>query len=108
MLKRLAEHKFNYFLDGYSNYSQIPIASRIREKLHSHVHLTHLLIHACLRAMQYAIQVLNMYCHYLFDMVEHILEVFMDDFFIFGELSMECLHNLDLILACRNENLILN
>ena len=33
MLDRLAEHEYYYFLDGYSNYNQITIASEDQEKM---------------------------------------------------------------------------
>ncbi|XP_070018010.1 uncharacterized protein [Nicotiana sylvestris] len=43
------------------------------------------------------------------DMVEDILEVFMDDFSIVGDLFDECLNNLDRVLArCEETNLVLN
>ena len=43
------------------------------------------------------------------DMVEHFLEVFMDDFSIFGGLFDLCLHNLSLGLRrCEETNLVLN
>jgi len=42
-------------------------------------------------------------------MVERFLEVFMDDFFIFGDSSSECLYHLSLVLArFREKNLTLN
>ena len=38
-----------------------------------------------------------------------LLEIFMDDFFIFGTLFDDCLHNLDLVLnRCEKTNLVLN
>ena len=44
-----------------------------------------------------------------FDMVEKFLKIFMDDFFIFGEIFSECLHHHNLILAqCREKNLTLS
>jgi hypothetical protein len=43
------------------------------------------------------------------DMVEKFLEVFMDDFSIFGSSFDNCLHNLSLVLKCCKEtNLILS
>ena len=43
------------------------------------------------------------------DMVERFLEVFMDDFSIFGDSFSECLHHLNLVLArYREKNLTLN
>jgi hypothetical protein len=43
------------------------------------------------------------------DMVERFLEVFMDDFSIFGSSFEECLHHLTLVLVrCKENNLVLN
>ncbi|CAL8988636.1 unnamed protein product [Prunus brigantina] len=45
----------------------------------------------------------------LFDMVERFMEVFMDDFSVFGSSFDDCLHHLSLVLKrCRETNLILN
>jgi hypothetical protein len=42
-------------------------------------------------------------------MVECHLEVFMDDFFVFGSSFKECLHHLTLVLVrCKEKNLVLN
>ena len=42
-------------------------------------------------------------------MVEHFLEIFIDDFFVFGSSFEECLHHLTLALVQRKEkNLVLN
>jgi hypothetical protein len=44
-----------------------------------------------------------------FDMVERFLEIFMDDFSIFGSSFEECLHHLTLVLVrCKEKNLVLN
>ena len=43
------------------------------------------------------------------DMVEQTLEVFMDDFSVFGETYTDCLHNLEEVLKrCEMTNLVLN
>ena len=43
------------------------------------------------------------------DIVKRFLEVFMDNFSIFGDSFSECLHHLSLVLArCREKNLALN
>jgi hypothetical protein len=43
------------------------------------------------------------------DMVEKFLEVFMDDFSVFGSSFDNCLHNLSLVLKrCKKTNLILS
>ena len=46
---------------------------------------------------------------YFSDMVEDIMEIFMDDFSVFGTSFDHCLHNLALILQrCEDKNLVLN
>ncbi|MCH86053.1 reverse transcriptase-like protein [Trifolium medium] len=43
------------------------------------------------------------------DLIESALEVFMDDFSLFGESFQECLDNLELVLVrCQESNLVLN
>jgi len=43
------------------------------------------------------------------DMVERFLEVFMDDFSVFGSSFEECFHHLTLVLErCKEKNLVLN
>ena len=50
-----------------------------------------------------------MYDVYFSDMVEQTLEVFMDDFSIFGATYDDCLHNLeDVLKRCKTTNLVLN
>nr|XP_009780065.1 PREDICTED: uncharacterized protein LOC104229180 [Nicotiana sylvestris] len=60
-----AGHGFYYFLDGYSGYNQILIAPEDQEKTHSHAPKR------CMSAI-------------FSDMTEKFLEIFMDDFTIFG------------------------
>ena len=43
------------------------------------------------------------------DMIEHILEIFMDNFFVFGDSYEGCLENLWRVLErCQEKNLVLN
>ena len=43
------------------------------------------------------------------DMVERFLEIFMDDFSIYGDSFTQCLHHLELVLQrCAEKNLTLN
>jgi len=43
------------------------------------------------------------------DMIEHFLEIFMDDFSIYGDSFDQCLHHLELVLQrCKKKNLTLN
>jgi hypothetical protein len=44
-----------------------------------------------------------------FDMIEEIMEVFMNDFFVYGKTFDDCLKNLDKVLQrCEEKNLVLN
>ena len=44
-----------------------------------------------------------------FDIVEQFLEIFMDNFSIYGDLFNQCLHHLELVLQrCAEKNLMLN
>jgi hypothetical protein len=46
---------------------------------------------------------------YFLNMVERSLEIFMDDFSVFGSSSKECLHHLTLVLEqCNEKNLVFN
>jgi len=43
------------------------------------------------------------------DMVERFLEIFMDEFSVFGDLFDDCLNNLEKVLnRCEEKNLVLN
>ena len=43
------------------------------------------------------------------DMIEHVLEIFMDNFFVFGDSYEGCLENLRRVLErCKEKNLVLN
>ena len=43
------------------------------------------------------------------DMIEEIMEVFMDDFFVYGKTFDDCLENLDKVLQrCEENHLVLN
>ena len=46
---------------------------------------------------------------YFSDMIEEIMEVFMDDFSIYGKTFDDCLENLDKVLErCEEKHLVLN
>ena len=89
MLERLAKHSFFCFLDGYSSYHQIPFYPDDQSKT----------IFTCpygtyaYRRMSFGLcnaPALFQRCmlFVFFDMIEEIMEVFMDDFSIYGKLSM--------------------
>ena len=110
MLERLAGHAYYYFLDGYSGYYQIPIAPEDQEKTtftcpfgtYAYRHMPFGLCNAPATFQRCMISIFS-------DMVERFLEVFMDDFLVFGTSFDECLGHLDLVLArCKEKNLVLN
>nr|GFB33650.1 reverse transcriptase domain-containing protein [Tanacetum cinerariifolium] len=84
MLERLAGNEYYCFLDGFSDYFQIPIDPRDQEKT------------TCMLAIFH-------------DMVEKTMEVFMDDFSVFGNSFENSLSRLDKMLQrCEDTNLSLN
>nr|GEX87838.1 reverse transcriptase domain-containing protein [Tanacetum cinerariifolium] len=76
MLERLAWNEYYYFLDGFFGYFQIPIDPHDQEKTTFTAHTERLPIFACLSTM----------------------EVFMDDFSVFGNSFENCLSRLDKML----------
>ncbi|CAN6561349.1 unnamed protein product [Malus baccata var. baccata] len=110
MLERLAGHSFYCFLDGYSGYNQIPIAPEDQEK----TMFTCLFGTFAYRRMSFGLcnapATFQRCMMSIFSgMVENIVEVFMDDFSVFGNSFDICLDNLSLVLErCRETNLVLN
>ena len=100
MLERFAGHEYYCFLDGYSGYNQIPIAPEDQEK----ITFTYPFGTFVYRRMPFGLCnapatfqrcMLSIFS----GMVERFLEVFMDDFSIFGDSFSEYLHHLSLVLA---------
>ncbi|RVW48848.1 Retrovirus-related Pol polyprotein from transposon 17.6 [Vitis vinifera] len=108
VLERVSGHPF-YCLDGYSGYFQIEIDVEDQEKPLLHVHLEHMLTEECLWFMQCTCNISKMYVEYFSDMVERIMEVFMDDITVYGGTFEECLVNLEAVLhRCIEKDLVLN
>ena len=110
ILERVAGHNFYYFLDGYSGYNQIEIAPEDQEKTtftcpfgtFAYRRMPFGLCNAPATFQRCMLSIFS-------DMVEHFLEVFMDDFSVFGNSFDDCLHNLKKVLnRCEEKNLILN
>ncbi|KAH9696772.1 hypothetical protein KPL71_023323 [Citrus sinensis] len=110
MLDRLAGHEFYCFLDGYSGYNQIPIAPKDQEKTtftcpfgtFAYKRMPFGLCNAPATFQRCMLSIFS-------DMVERFLEVFMDDFSVFGDSFDQCLHHLTLVLQrCTEKNLVLN
>ena len=110
MLERLAGHAFYCFLDGYSGYNQIVIAPDDQEKTtftcpfgtFAYRRMPFGLCNAPTTFQKSMVSIFS-------DFVQKIIEVFMDDFSVFGDSFDECLGNLTLILKrCIETNLVLN
>ncbi|CAL8085223.1 unnamed protein product [Prunus armeniaca] len=110
MLERLAGHSFYCFLDGYSGYNQIVIALDDQEKTtftcpfgtFAYRRMPFGLCNAPATFQRCMVSIFS-------DFVEKIIEVFMDDFSVFGDSFNGCLTNLTLILKrCIETNLVLN
>ncbi|CAN6723514.1 unnamed protein product [Malus baccata var. baccata] len=100
MLERLTDHSFYYFLDGYSGYNQIVIAPDDQEK----TTFTCPFGTFAYRRMPFGL--CNAPATFQRCMI---IEVFMDDFSVFGDSFDGCLENLTLILKrCVETNLVLN
>ncbi|CAN6547391.1 unnamed protein product [Malus baccata var. baccata] len=110
MLERLADHSFYCFLDGYSGYNQIVIAPDDQEKTtftcpfgtFAYRRMPFGLCNAPATFQRCMVSIFS-------DFIEKIIEVFMDDFSVFGDSFDGCLENLTLILKrCVETNLVLN
>ncbi|CAN6586207.1 unnamed protein product [Malus baccata var. baccata] len=99
MLERLAGHSFYCFLDGYSGYNQIVIAPDDQEKTtftcpfgtFAYRRMPFGLCNAPATFQRCMVSIFS-------DYVEKIIEIFMDDFSVFGDSFDKCLDNLTLIL----------
>ncbi|KAM2767000.1 hypothetical protein COP1_022850 [Malus domestica] len=110
MLERLAGHSFYCFLDGFSRYNQIVIAPDDQEKTtftcpfgtFAYRRMPFGLCNAPATFQRCMVSIFS-------DFIEKIIEVFMDDFSVFGDSFDGCLENLTLILKqCVETNLVLN
>ena len=110
MLERIAGHTFYYFLDGYSGYNQIAIAPEDQEKtIFTYPYGTYayrrMPFGLCNAPATFQRCIMAIFS----DLVEDIMEVFMDDFSVFGDSFKGCLNNLEKVLArCEETNLVLN
>ena len=110
MLERLSGQAYYCFLDGYSGYNQITVNPEDDEKtaftcpfgIFAYRRMPFGLCNApatfqrCMQAI-------------FSDLIEKSIEVFMDDFSVFGSSYEVCLKNLDTVLKrCRETNLVLN
>ncbi|CAN6697901.1 unnamed protein product [Malus baccata var. baccata] len=110
MLERLAGYAFYCFLYGYSGYNQIVITPEDQEKTTFTCPFGTFAYHRIPFGLCNAPATFQRCMMSIFsDYVEKIIEVFMDDFSVFGDSFDGCLHNLSLILKrCVETNLVLN
>ena len=110
MLERLANHSFFCFNDGYSGYHQILIHPDDQEKTtftcpygtYAHRRMSFGLCNALASFQRCMMSIFS-------NMIEKIMEVFMDDFTVYGKTFDHCLENLDRVLQrCEEKHLILN
>ncbi|GJW13937.1 reverse transcriptase domain-containing protein [Tanacetum coccineum] len=90
MLERLTGNKYFCFLDGFSGYFQIPVDPNDQEKT----------TFIC-PFRTYATTFQRCMLTIFHDMIEEFVEVFMDDFSVFGNSFDKCLNNLNLMLQIK-------
>ena len=99
MLDILAGHKYYCFLDGYSSYNQIAIAPEDQEKTtftcaYGTFSFRRISFGLCNAPATFQRCMMAIFA----DAVEEIVEIFMDDFSVFGSSFNNYLHNLSLVL----------
>ncbi|KAJ9550254.1 hypothetical protein OSB04_014299 [Centaurea solstitialis] len=110
MLDRLAGKEFYCFLDGYSGYNQIAIAPDDQEKTtftcpYGTFAFRRMPFGLCNAPATFQRCMMSIFS----DMLEQSMEVFMDDFSVYGTSYENCLKNLERILKrCEETNLVLN
>ena len=107
MLDRLAGHPF---LDGYSGYNQIAIAPEDQEKTtftcpFGTFSFRRMPFGLCNAPGTFQRCMMSIFS----DLAEEVMEIFMDDFTVYGSSFEKCLHNLEIVLQrCKDKNLALN
>jgi hypothetical protein len=110
MLERLANHAYFCFLGGYSGFMQIPIHPDDQHKttftcpygMFSYRRMPFGLCNAPASFHHCTTAVFSKF-------IEEIVEVFMDDFSVYGKTFMDCLTNLDKVLMrCAEVDFMLN
>jgi hypothetical protein len=110
MLERLANNSFFCYLDGYSSYHQISIHLDVQSKT------TFTCPYGTFAYMRMSFGLCNapasfQWCMMVIfsDLIEKVMEVFMDDFSVYGKTFEGCLANLDKVLKwCQMADLVLN
>ena len=110
MLDRLARHPHLCFLDGYSGYNQISIAPEDQEKTtftcpYGTFSFRRMPFGLCNAPATFQMCMMSMFSY----LAEEVMEIFMDDFTVYGSNFEHCLQNLRIVLhKCQDKNLTLN
>ena len=110
MLDRLVGHEYYCFLDEYSGYNQIIISLEDQEKTtftcpYGTFAFRRMPFGLCNASGTFQRCMITIFL----DMVERIIEVFMDDFSVLGKSFDSCLENLrQTLIRCEETNLVLN
>ena len=92
MLDRLAGHSHYYFLDGYSSYNQIAIAPEDQEKTtFTCPNGTYAFRRMPFGLCNAPVTFQRCMMFIFFDLVKEIIEIFMDDFSVYGLSFESCL-----------------
>jgi len=110
ILKKLAGQSFYCFLDGYSGYNQIPVYPEDQEKTTFTCPLGTFAYQRMPFGLCNAPSMFQRCMMAIFsDYTDNFMEVFMDDFSIFGSSFDMCLANLSIVLKrCEEVNLVLS
>ncbi|GKD45511.1 reverse transcriptase domain-containing protein [Tanacetum coccineum] len=110
MLERLAGHEYYYFLDGCSGYFQIPIAPEDQEKTmftypYGNFAYKRMPFGLCNTSTTFQRCMIAIF----HELIEDSMEVFMDNFLVFGSSFDHCLKNLEKMQKlCEETSLVLN
>jgi hypothetical protein len=110
MLKRLAKHSFFCFLDGYSGYDQIPIHLDDQSKTtFTCPYGTYVNRRTSFGLCNTLASFQRCMMSIFSNIIEVIMEDFMDNFSVCGKTFDDCLENLDKVLQrCEEKHLVLN
>ena len=110
MLDRLAGHPHLCFLDGYSGYNQIAITPEDQEKTTFTCPFGTFAFRRMPFGLYNALATFQRCMMSMFsDLTEEVMEIFMDDFTVYGSSFEHCLQNLGTVLKrCQDKNLVLN
>ena len=110
MLDKLVRHSHYCFLDGYSGYNKIAIALEDKEKStftcpYDTFAFRRMPFGLCNAPATFQRCMMSIFSN----LVEEVMEIFMDDFSIYGSSFEDCLKKLETVLQrCQDKNLALN